>query len=308
MLFTIAIPTYNNADTILNTINSCMAQKTDIEYEVLVVNNNSNDGTLNILKNIPHSKIRIINNSNTVSMFENHNICLNEAFGDYVLFCHADDTLENNAIGILYNRISKRGFPNKYVLFGHSYFRDFSPNIKNGGWAVNEGIIGEYACLPFLYGGLTPSGTCYSRKTFLELNGFISVNHHIPFSDWSTMIYLAQNGFMFEMIDDLYFIRTYASTLDEMVKFEDILDATDASFGWFVGNHPSDRIRNALNLSSGLSNPPLMFYFAMSNYSKFRDQLLKILFIRFIKHPLLIRNVTFLKILERLLFKNLRHF
>jgi len=302
MLFTIAIPTYNNADTILNSINSCMAQKTDVEYEILVVNNNSNDGTLNILKNISHSKIRIINNSNTVSMYENHNICLKESFGDYVLFCHADDTLESDAINIIYNRISKREFPEKYIIFGHSNFRDFFPNIKNGGWAVNEGIVGEYACFPFLYGGLTPSGTCYSRKTFLELDGFIIVNHHIPSSDWSTMIHLALNGFMFEMVDDMYFIRTYASTLDDKVKFKDILDATDASFEWFVGNYPSDIIKKILNLSINLSIPPLLFYFAISNYAEFHTQLLKILCIHLVKKPMVIINKVFLKTLKRLCF------
>jgi len=65
MLFTIAIPTFNNENTILTAIKSALNQDIDIEYEVLVVNNASTDLTLEKIKSIKSSKMRIINNKLT---------------------------------------------------------------------------------------------------------------------------------------------------------------------------------------------------------------------------------------------------
>ena len=64
----------------------------------------------------------------------------------------------------------------------------------------------------FFRGGLTPSGTCYSRKSLLEFGGFLNVNHKLAPSDLVTMWKLAVNYFEFEMVDRVFFNREFAST------------------------------------------------------------------------------------------------
>ncbi len=211
MIFTIAIPTFNNEETIKNTITSCISQSFTEDYEILVVNNNSTDNTENILNEFGDT-IRTITNNETVSMFENHNICLEKAKGDYIIFCHSDDQLLSDSLTKFYEIIQKRGFPKRYVLWGRSLFRDYFPIWSKGGYRLNEIAAGINALDIFNWGGVTPSGTCYSRKTFADINGFVKVKNKLAPSDYVTLWKLVVNFFEFEMADRLFFVRKNAST------------------------------------------------------------------------------------------------
>ena len=212
MLITIAIPTYNNEKTIAKAIKSALEQDYNDEYEVLVVNNASKDGTKDVIDSFKDDKLRIVINKETCDMYSNHNVCLKEATGDYVLFCHSDDELFPNALTILAAKIKERGFPPRYILWGHSLFRDFYPSVIHGEQQVNTMFSGEAAVRCFAMGGLTPSGTCYSRQSLLEIGGFPSSNSKAPEMDWVIMVLAAFNYFEFEMIDRIYFKRMDAST------------------------------------------------------------------------------------------------
>ena len=105
MLFSILIPTYNNASTIGKTIESALCQDYKGEYEIVIVNNASTDQTLDIINSYNDSKIKCITNTSTVHMYENHNICIRHSQGKYVVFCHADDLLVPEALKILAKKI-----------------------------------------------------------------------------------------------------------------------------------------------------------------------------------------------------------
>lgn len=300
MLFTIAIPTFNNENTILIALKSVLKQDTEIEYEVLVVNNASTDLTLEKIKSVKSQKLRIISNKSTVSMYKNHNICLKEAKGDYILFCHSDDRLEPNAIEILYDKISKRKFPKKYVVWGHSYFRDFQSALIRANWNINEGIVGERAYTLFLFGGLTPSGTCYSCNSFLKQGGFIELKNKLAPSDCITMINLAFNGFMFEMIDELYFKREIASTMKIGTSLQDILESFDEMAEWIIRNYDNNRINKII--FPNINTMPVHFLYAFSNYKKYKKNIFVKCIKQFIKYPLIIRNNVYRKTIKRCLF------
>ncbi|MCF0185669.1 MAG: glycosyltransferase family 2 protein, partial [Bacteroidaceae bacterium] len=174
MLFTIAIPCYNNVKTIGKAIRSAIHQDYISEYEILVANNASTDGTKEQIEQFDCENLRVINNPTTVNLFANHNVCLREAKGDYVVFCHSDDELLPQALTILEDRIKSRLFPQKYVLWGRSMFRDYARNLNEIGYRQNTILAGEQAIDFFIMAprGLTPSGTCYSRKSIIELGGF----------------------------------------------------------------------------------------------------------------------------------------
>lgn len=212
MLITIAIPTYNNEKTIANAIQSALNQDYDEEYEVLIANNASTDKTHEIISSFSDKKIRVVVNKKTYDMYTNHNICLKEAQGDYVLFCHSDDELLPNALSILSDKIKERKYPRKYILWGHSIYRDFYYSIQRGGQMVNTMFSGEAAIKSFLCGGLTPSGTCYSRHTLLELGGFPIIDSRSPETDWAVLIIAAFHFFEFEMTDRILIKRMDAST------------------------------------------------------------------------------------------------
>ena len=128
MLFTIAIPTYNSENIIADALRSALNQNYKNHYEILVVDNCSTDKTVEKVKAFNSKTIRIVVNNTNIGLFGNHNKCLENAKGDYVLFCHSDDVLTENALTILDKHISSHDFPSKFVIWGRSMFRDYGTN------------------------------------------------------------------------------------------------------------------------------------------------------------------------------------
>jgi glycosyltransferase involved in cell wall biosynthesis len=124
-LITIAIPVYNNEKTIRKTIDSCLDQQTKIPYEILIVDDASEDSIPEILASYTDEKIRVKTLTQRVPLIANHNVCLENALGDYLLFCHADDKLEPHAVETIGTKLKERNYPKKYLLWGHSMFRDY---------------------------------------------------------------------------------------------------------------------------------------------------------------------------------------
>lgn len=215
MLLTIAIPCYNNRRTISKAIDSALNQNYDSEYEVLVVDNASTDGTSEVIARYNSPKLRVVTNPTTINIFQNHNVCLREAKGDYVVFCHSDDELMPQALRVLEHKIKERQFPDRYILWGRSMYRDYSTNLRRINYQQDTILTGEDAVHFFIMRpwGLTPSGTCYSRHSTVERGGFDEdmVSPLVP-HDWTILIKSAMNCFEFEQMNRLILKRFSAST------------------------------------------------------------------------------------------------
>lgn len=101
MLISIVIPLYNKEKFIKNTINSVLRQSYK-DFELVIVDDGSTDDSVNIVKSISDSRIRIISKQNEgVSKTRNRGII--EAKGEYIFFLDADDYLVPEALNILYD-------------------------------------------------------------------------------------------------------------------------------------------------------------------------------------------------------------
>ncbi len=298
-LITIAIPIYNNEKTIQKTIDSCLNQDTKIPYEILAVDDASEDSIPEILKSYTDEKIRIVTLTERVPLIANHNVCLNNALGDFVIFCHADDALEPHAIETISKKLKKRNYPKKYMLWGHSMFRDYGLQVSKAGFRTNELIAGEYAALLPMNGGLTPSGTCYSRESFLELGGFMHVDIMLAPSDITTMLHLALNGFRLEMMDEMIFIRKDASTMTRETNADTFLEAYDDAYRNFILNTKPEEIYHLLNISTILNEPPYYFYYSIAQDERFKVSVKKILVRILSAHPLQLKRKIVRLLLKR---------
>ncbi len=298
MKFTIAIPTYNNVNTIEKSIKCAINQSFNEDFEVLVVDNCSTDGTDKIL-DIYEGKITRIRNNVTVSLFENHNVCLDKAKGDYVIFCHSDDQLLSDALSKYYNILDKRNFPSHFVLWGRSMFRDFYNNWNSGGFYLNEVASGINSLDVFLNGGITPSGTCYSKKSLLELGGFLIVNHKLAPSDLVTMWKLSINHFEFEMADRIFFNREFASTASgSNYSYNNRKDSFLDAISCLKRDLPEEKFEVLLEKFKSTTNfSPFLFNVLIENKylkgSDFRRRLFKEIF----KNPFCISNKEIRKML-----------
>jgi glycosyltransferase involved in cell wall biosynthesis len=233
----VAIPVYNGARSLHRALDSALAQDTDTPFEIVVSNNGSKDATRQILEQYADPRLKITHFEDTVNMWENHNRCLELTQARYVVFCHADDRLETNALRLFERRLREREWPERYVAWGRSLFRDFLPNWEAGGGVLDQPLVGEYAFLPFSLGGVTPSGTVFSTASLRESGGFYPCTLRVSLSDMATELRLALNGFTIEMTSFCAFERREATTLTQTDSHAsrdalwDALDALHAEFG-----------------------------------------------------------------------------
>ncbi len=301
LLFTIAIPIYNNEKTIQKTIDSCLKQETYIDYEILLVDDASTDSTPKILAQYDDQKIRVVTLDERVPLIANHNMCLKHALGTYVLFCHADDTLEDHAIETFAHKLESRNYPKKYIVWGHTIFRDYAYQaIYEAGFNYNEIAVGEFAPLMFLYGGLQPTGTCYSRESFLQMGGFLKVDMNSSPSDMTTMIYLAMNGFRFEMIDEMILDRQYATTTGIEAGDSQYPDELDDAFKYFIEQVDKPSITKLISMSVRQKIKPFFFYYAITQDDDHKKQIKSIIKREIIKKPWILRSILIRKLLKRL--------
>lgn len=93
-MVSVAIPTYNQEKYIAETINSVLAQKTDFDYEIVVGEDCSRDGTRAILENIQchyPNKVRVILNEKNLGLVLNVNRMLDNCRGKYIALLGGDD-------------------------------------------------------------------------------------------------------------------------------------------------------------------------------------------------------------------------
>ncbi|MBV6761357.1 glycosyltransferase family 2 protein [Rhodococcus opacus] len=93
----LCIPAYQAERHLQTTLDSVLAQ-TFTDLEIVIVDNNSSDGTREILEKLHDNRIRIIRNKTTVPMVDNFNLAIRESRGRYVKLICADDTIEPDCI------------------------------------------------------------------------------------------------------------------------------------------------------------------------------------------------------------------
>jgi glycosyltransferase involved in cell wall biosynthesis len=91
-LVTICLPVYRGAKWIASAIESCLEQ-TETRFELLVVDNASEDETVSVARSFGDPRIRVVVNPSNLGMMPNHNRAVELARGEFVKFLHADDLL-----------------------------------------------------------------------------------------------------------------------------------------------------------------------------------------------------------------------
>lgn len=97
----IIIVNYKTYELVRNCIDSIYKHSEGFTYEIIVVDNNSNDGSTENLKK-KYTNVKVIENRKNVGFGKANNIGVNYASGKYYFFLNSDTLLLNNAIKYLY--------------------------------------------------------------------------------------------------------------------------------------------------------------------------------------------------------------
>ena len=84
------MPVFNREKTILKAIQSILDQEFE-NWELIIVNDFSKDGTKAILDQIQHSKIKMIQNKTNLERCNSRNLGIESAKGEFICFLDSDD-------------------------------------------------------------------------------------------------------------------------------------------------------------------------------------------------------------------------
>ncbi|TQP48982.1 glycosyltransferase family 2 protein, partial [Vibrio cholerae] len=180
----IMIPTFKRPHLIKDAIDSAFNQKTDVTFEVVVVDNDAGCEFENELKALISSysnfHIRYYRNEENIGMFGNWNRCIELARAEYLTILNDDDLL--NCYWMRYMTSNIEGVSllgccsNKFSTISELKNIKIKESYKSAFriWTVRDSFIGMWT-----NGSL---GTLLNKRTCIELGGFDERKY--PMADW----------------------------------------------------------------------------------------------------------------------------
>lgn len=92
-LISVIMPVYNRKDVVMNAIDSVLAQTYD-NFELIVIDDASTDGTTDLLKQINHEKVRVIFHEKNKYASGARNTGLKNSKGEYVAYLDSDNLFD----------------------------------------------------------------------------------------------------------------------------------------------------------------------------------------------------------------------
>ncbi len=119
LFFSIVLPVFNRENSIIRAIQSILDQEFN-NWELIVVNDASTDGTKEILDKIDNPQIRVIHNEVNLERCVSRNIGIEHAKGEFICFLDSDDYHLPFHLSRIYDLIKSRSFE-KAFYFSNAY-------------------------------------------------------------------------------------------------------------------------------------------------------------------------------------------
>ena len=116
IFFSIILPTYNDLENLKNCIKS-IDRQTYKNFELLIVNDGSNDDTKVYLSKLNFSYLKVINLQKNFGPAYSRNTAILNSLGKWLCFIDSDDFWFKRKLEVLKNNIQKK--PN-YEIFCHN--------------------------------------------------------------------------------------------------------------------------------------------------------------------------------------------
>ena len=173
--FSVIIPLYNKAPYVGKTVESVLGQ-TFNDYELIIIDNGSNDGSSEIVSGFTDSRIHIVRLEENVGVSNARNKGVSIATAPYVTFLDADDWWEPTFLEEMAGLIERHP---EAGIYGTGYWIVKNGKKRLASIGVEKGFVeGEinycrvYAktlCMP-----LTSITVAMTRKVFNDAGGFAS--------------------------------------------------------------------------------------------------------------------------------------
>lgn len=199
----VCIPAYQAERHLQTTIDSVLAQNYH-DFEVVVVDNNSTDGTWEILEAIHDDRVRIVRNSTTLPIYDNWNRAIREGRGELVKLVCADDLLGPECIAEQVAVLDEHR--DVTLVSGRTDFVDDEGKLLRSSRGI-QGIVGrhpgERVVTATVRSGSNPVGpgvaAMFRRNDFDRCGGYIRYPLFPDVSDVDLWARLVRNSHFFGM-------------------------------------------------------------------------------------------------------------
>ena len=121
----VIIVNYHSAQMVIDCIRSIFEKNVKASYEIIVVDNASGDGSVELLREAFGSRIKVIASDVNLGFGKANNLGAQHAEGDYLFLLNPDTLLVNDAISVLVDYLKEN--PDVGVAGGNLYAPDMTP-------------------------------------------------------------------------------------------------------------------------------------------------------------------------------------
>ena len=231
-LVSIIIPTFNREKELSRAIDSVFKQ-TYTNWEVCLVDNNSSDNTINLIKSYNDSRIKLYMIENNGVIAASRNLGIQNAKGKYLAFLDSDDwwkrkklaesvkILEQEEISVVYHDLFIKNKKNQKFFFKKTKSRKLKKPV------FNDLIINGNTLLT--------SSVVLRREVMTKINGFNEDKNLVAIEDYNAWLKIAlanENFLKISKVLGYYWLggnntsnpKRSIQTLDELEnKFKDII-------------------------------------------------------------------------------------
>ena len=143
MQLSVIIVNYNGGTIIMDAIRSVISTAFGVEHEIIVVDNNSSDGSPAAIKQAFGAKLTIVEMGRNAGFAAANNAGLEKASGKYILFLNPDTIVLDGALQTLMDYMETH--PEAGACGGNLYTRDMQPQFSY--WMLFPGVKMEWSGL-----------------------------------------------------------------------------------------------------------------------------------------------------------------
>lgn len=190
----VVIPVFNVEEYLEDCINSVLNQ-TLTDFELIAIDDNSTDNSLNILKNFQKKDKRILIFENKKNMGPSYcrNLGMKEAKGKYLEFIDSDDWIEKDCLELLYNESESKDLD--FLMFPFAFYDNKTKKASEFQYSSITVVDSSFDNTVFTYDDFDGDTLC--KLAFSPVNKLYNLN------------FLRKNGFKFlegvDVAEDLLF-------------------------------------------------------------------------------------------------------
>ncbi|MGL5355928.1 MAG: glycosyltransferase family 2 protein [Cetobacterium sp.] len=248
----IIIVNYNTTKLVKECIDSINALTNGISYEIIVVDNMSQDRSIEEIAKLP--KVKLIKNSINYGFGKANNIGVKNSSGEYIFLLNSDTLLLNNAIKLLYdsyikiNKIGALGTILKDINMNDNYSYGTFPTVKN---IINSRL--KYYLRKILNLKIKEKIT----ENIMEVDFVTGAALFIKKSIFEKSLGFDENIFMYYEETDLQFQLKKVGYKNFLVKGPNILHYDGGSWG------------NVKNTKRIIADRSMFYYFKKNNFKQY---------------------------------------